>query len=116
MATYFSFKNPPPIEDPTLIERARRLLPGIISGAADLDPAAVLTATVAGASFGYSLGWVVLLCIPVLHTVFSVASRIGQETGKGLIDLVRENYGRRKAVAIAALILVVNLAMIIGDI
>jgi Mn2+/Fe2+ NRAMP family transporter len=116
MATYFSFERPPTEPSPTLLDRARRLLPGIISGAADLDPAAVLTATVAGASFGYSLGWVVLLCIPVLHTVFSVASRIGQETGKGLIDLVREHYGRRKAVGMASLILVVNLAMIIGDI
>lgn len=116
MATYFSFERPPTEPSPTLLDRARRLLPGVISGAADLDPAAVLTATVAGASFGYSLGWVVLLCIPVLHTVFSVASRIGQETGKGLIDLVREQYGQRKAVGIASLILAVNLAMIIGDI
>ncbi|HEU5415646.1 MAG TPA: divalent metal cation transporter, partial [Candidatus Angelobacter sp.] len=97
-------------------ERARKLLPGVISGAADLDPAAVLTATVAGAGFGYSLGWVVLLCIPVLHTVFAVSSRIGQETSRGLIDLVREQYGQHKAIVLAALILVVNLAMIIGDI
>jgi Mn2+/Fe2+ NRAMP family transporter len=116
MSTYFFFERPPTEEPPGLLDRARRLLPGIISGAADLDPAAVLTATVAGASFGYSLGWVVLLCIPVLHTVFSVASRIGQETGKGLIDLIRQHYGQRKAVSMAALILVVNLAMIVGDI
>ena len=117
MATHFSFDSPPSIpEQPTLMERARKLLPGVISGAADLDPAAVLTATVAGAGFGYSLGWVVLLCIPVLHTVFAVSSRIGQETSRGLIDLVREQYGHHKAIVLAALILVVNLAMIIGDI
>lgn len=117
MATHFSFDSPPSApEQPTLLERARNLLPGVISGAADLDPAAVLTATVAGAGFGYSLGWVVLLCIPVLHTVFAVSSRIGQETSRGLIDLVREHYGRHKAIVLAALILVVNLAMIIGDI
>ncbi|HKT49658.1 MAG TPA: divalent metal cation transporter [Candidatus Angelobacter sp.] len=117
MATHFSFDSPPSMpEQPTLMERARKLLPGVISGAADLDPAAVLTATVAGAGFGYSLGWVVLLCIPVLHTVFAVSSRIGQETSRGLIDLVREQYGHHKAIVLAALILVVNLAMIIGDI
>ena len=117
MATYFSFDSPPSTpEQPTLWERARNLLPGIISGAADLDPAAVLTATVAGAGFGYSLGWVVLLCIPVLQTVFAVSSRIGRETSRGLIDLVREHYGSHKAVALAVLIVVVNLAMIIGDI
>src|SRR5215813_722650 len=85
-----------------------RVLPGIIAGAADLDPAAVLTATVAGASFGYSLGWVVLLCVPVLFSIFAVSSRIGHETKKGLVELVRENYGRRRALTIALLIVAVN--------
>src|SRR5215470_15084765 len=92
-----------------------RMLPGIIAGAADLDPAAVLTATVAGASFGYSLGWVVLLCVPVLFSTFAVSSRIGQ-TGKGLIQLIREHYGKKTATVIALLVVVVNLTMIVGDI
>jgi Mn2+/Fe2+ NRAMP family transporter len=96
--------------------RAARALPGIIAGAADLDPAAVLTATVAGASFGYSLGWVVLLCVPVLFSVFAVSSRIGHETKKGLVELVREHYGRKRALLIALLIVAVNFAMIVGDI
>lgn len=94
----------------------RRLLPGIIAGAADLDPAAVLTATVAGAGFGYSLGWVVLLCMPVLYSVFAVSSRIGHETRQGLVELVRAHYGRRTALAIALLVVAVNFAMIVGDI
>lgn len=92
------------------------MLPGVIAGAADLDPAAVLTATVAGASFGYSLGWVVLLSIPVLFSVFAVSTRIGQQTGKGLIQLVREHYGKKTAITIAALVVAVNLTMIVGDI
>ncbi len=99
----------------SLTSRAARALPGIIAGAADLDPAAVLTATVAGASFGYSLGWVVLLCVPVLFSVFAVSSRIGHQTKKGLVELVREHYGRRRALAIALLIVAVNFAMIVGD-
>jgi len=99
----------------SLKSRAAKALPGIIAGAADLDPAAVLTATVAGASFGYSLGWVVLLCVPVLFNVFAVSSRIGQETRKGLVELVRENYGRRLALFIALLIVAVNFTMIVGD-
>ena len=98
------------------MNRVGRVLPGIIAGAADLDPAAVLTATVAGASFGYSLGWVVLLSIPVLFHIFSVSSRIGQQTGKGLVQLIRSNYGRKAAITMAALVVAVNLAMIIGDI
>src|SRR6516162_8048155 len=95
----------------TLTGRTARVLPGIIAGAADLDPAAVLTATVAGASFGYSLGWVVLLCVPVLFSVFAVSSRIGNETRKGLVELVRANYGQRRALFIAILIVGVNFAM-----
>src|SRR6201990_1185351 len=101
-------------QKPTLFHKAARTMPGIIAGAADLDPAAVLTATVAGASFGVSLGWVVVLCVPVLFSVFAVSSRIGQETKKGLIELIREHYGRKMALVIALLIVVVNMAMIVG--
>jgi Mn2+/Fe2+ NRAMP family transporter len=111
-----------PVENPwdnaptSLSRRAARTLPGIIAGAADLDPAAVLTATVAGASFGYSLGWVVLLCVPVLFSVFAVSSRIGHETRQGLVELVRNQYGKKVALGIALLIVGVNFAMIVGDI
>src|SRR5499427_31938 len=101
---------------PSLLHKAARTMPGIIAGAADLDPAAVLTATVAGASFGVSLGWVVVLCVPVLFSVFAVSSRIGQETKKGLIELIREHYGRKMALLMALLIVAVNFAMIVGDI
>jgi Mn2+/Fe2+ NRAMP family transporter len=105
-------------DDPrrSLSGRAARALPGIVAGAADLDPAAVLTATVAGASFGYSLGWVVLLCVPVLFSVFAVSSRIGHETKQGLVELVRNHYGKKIALGIALLIIGVNFAMIVGDI
>ncbi len=109
-------RSAPAPGSPSLLRRAAHILPGIIAGAADLDPAAVLTATVAGASFGTSLGWVVVLCVPVLFSVFAVSSRIGQETKKGLVELVRENHSKRWAVVIALLIVGVNLAMIIGDI
>src|SRR5215467_9306069 len=105
----------PANSNPSFFHRAARILPGIIAGAADLDPAAVLTATVAGASFGYSLGWVVLLSVPVLFSVFAVSSRIGR-TGKGLIQLIREHYGKKTAVAVALLVAAVNLTMIVGDI
>ena len=109
-------KSAPEPPEPTFFGKAARTLPGIIAGAADLDPAAVLTATVVGASYGTSLGWVVLLCIPVLFSVFAVSSRIGQETKKGLVELIREQYGRKIAMFIALLIVGVNLAMIVGDI
>ena len=108
-------ESPSPARKTSFLSRLSKPLPGIIAGAADLDPAAVLTATVAGASFGYALGWVVLLCIPVLFSVFAVSSRIGQ-TGKGLIQLIREHYGQKTAITMAMLIVAVNLTMIVGDI
>src|SRR5947209_3530589 len=102
-------------DDNPKLPRAFKIIPGIIAGAADLDPAAVLTATVAGASFGYSLIWVVVLCVPVLFIVLSVSSRLGHQTRKGLVELIRIHHGKKVAIAIAILIIIVNLAMIIGD-
>ena len=95
--------------------RVRRIGPGMVTGAADVDPAMVLTATVAGAAFGYSLLWVVLLCVPSLVNVFAVSARIGHETRRGLVELLRERYGRKAAVACAVLVIVINMAMIIAD-
>ena len=85
-----------------------RMLPGVIAGAADLDPAAVLTATVVGATYGLSVAWVVLLCIPILRAVFGVAARIGHETRLGLVKLVREHFGKKYAIALACMVVAVN--------
>ncbi len=92
-----------------------QLGPGFVTGAADVDPSLVITATVAGAAFGYSLLWVVLLCVPFLIVVFSVSGRLGYETRRGLVDLLRENYGQGLAVACALVIVAINLAMIVAD-
>jgi Mn2+/Fe2+ NRAMP family transporter len=93
-----------------------RVIPGIIAGAADLDPAAVLTATVAGASFGLSVGWIVILCIPILMSVFGVSARLGHETRLGLIQLVRQHFGRRSAITLAVMVAAVNILMIVADV
>jgi Mn2+/Fe2+ NRAMP family transporter len=92
-----------------------RLLPGIVTGASDVDPALVLTATVAGAIYHYSLLWSVLLSIPFLLAVFSVSARIGFESRQGLVDLLRTNYGQMVAFACAAVVVAINMAMIIAD-
>jgi Mn2+/Fe2+ NRAMP family transporter len=93
----------------------RRIIPGMVTGASDVDPALVLTATVAGAMYRYSLLWSVLLCIPFLLAVFAVSARIGFETRKGLVDLLRGHYGRTIAMACAGLIVAINMAMIVAD-
>jgi len=98
-----------------LFDRLRRLGPGIVTGAADVDPALVLTATVAGAVYGLSLLWVVPLCIPFLITIFTVSARIGNQTQQGLVDLLRQHYGRGLAMLCAGMVIVINMAMIIAD-
>jgi len=93
----------------------QRLLPGIVTGASDVDPALVLTATVAGATYHYSLLWSVLISVPFLLAVFSVSARIGMESRQGLVDLLRNHYGRAIAFACAGVIVAINMAMIVAD-
>lgn len=94
---------------------AGRLVPGLVTGAADVDPSLVITATVAGAAFGYSLLWVVLLCVPFLIAVFAVSGKLGFQTRRGLVDLLRENYGTTLAIACALVVVAINMAMIVAD-
>ncbi len=93
----------------------RRLGPGLVTGAANVDPSLVVTATVVGAAFQFSLLWVVLLCVPFLLVVFAVSARLGFETRKGLVDLLRENYGAPLAWLCVLFIIVINMAMIVAD-
>ncbi len=86
-----------------------------MTGAADVDPSLVIAATVAGAAYGFSLLWVVLLCVPFLITVFSVSGRLGWETRRGLVHLLRHTYGRRVAIACALVVIAINMAMIAAD-
>jgi Mn2+/Fe2+ NRAMP family transporter len=104
-----------PTAEPTPRSRLRRVLLKTVTGAADVDPALVLTATVAGAMFRYSLLWWVLLAVPILLSVFAVSARIGAETRQGLMDLLRSHYGRAVAMGCAALVLAINMAMIVAD-
>ncbi len=86
-----------------------------MTGAANVDPSLVITATVVGAAYGYSMLWVVLLCVPFLVAVFHVSVRIGYETKKGLVDLLREHYGRGWALACVIVVIAINMAMIVAD-
>ena len=92
-----------------------RIGPGVVTGASNLDPSAVVTATVVGAAFSYSLLWVVVLCIPFLLTLSAVTGRIGIETGQGVLDLLRAAYGRRMALIAAVMTILVNAAVVIAD-
>ena len=100
---------------PHWLNTLRRLGPGFVTGAADVDPSLVIAATVAGAAYGFSLLWVVLLCVPFLIAVFSVSGRLGWETRRGLVHLLRHTYGARVAIACAVVVIAINVAMIAAD-
>ena len=109
------FIAPPQPQDSGIGTLLRTVRPGLVTGAANVDPSLVITATVVGATFHFSLLWVIVLCIPFLSTVFAVSARIGYETRKGLVDLLRENYGRHLALVCALTVVAINMAMIIAD-
>ncbi len=64
---------------------------------ADVDAASILTAAADGAVYGYSLVWFLLLLAVPLFLIQEAAGRIGVATGKGLGEIIRENYSRRVA-------------------
>jgi NRAMP (natural resistance-associated macrophage protein)-like metal ion transporter len=67
--------------------------PGIITGSVDNDAGGITTYSVAGATYGYHLLWSLIPCFIVLFVVQEMNARMGIVTGKGLADLIRENFG-----------------------
>ena len=78
--------------------RLRRLLrafgPGVITGAADDDPAGIATYSIAGAQFGTGLLWLAPLTWPLMAGVQSMCARVGMVTGGGLMDALRRKLPR----------------------
>lgn len=67
--------------------------PGIITANVDNDAGGITTYSLAGAHFGYSLLWSLIPITIALIVVQEMSSRMGVITGKGLAELIRENYG-----------------------
>jgi Mn2+/Fe2+ NRAMP family transporter len=67
--------------------------PGIITGSVDNDAGGITTYSVAGASYGYHLIWTLIPSFVLLLVVQEMNARMGTVTGKGLADLIRENFG-----------------------
>lgn len=70
----------------------KRLGLGIISGAADDDPSAIGTYASAGAKLGPSFLWTAPATLPMMYVVVYLASKLGQVSGLGLFDVIRERY------------------------
>jgi Mn2+/Fe2+ NRAMP family transporter len=67
--------------------------PGIITGSVDNDAGGITTYSVAGALYGYRLLWTLIPSFVLLLVVQEMNARMGTFTGKGLADLIRENFG-----------------------
>src|SRR5438105_521248 len=89
--------------------RALRVLgPGIITGAADDDPAGIITSSQAGARFRYDLTWTALLQFPLLSAVQLMVARIGILTGRDFTRVLGEHYPRWMLWAACTLLFMAN--------
>jgi NRAMP (natural resistance-associated macrophage protein)-like metal ion transporter len=82
--------------------------PGIITGSVDNDAGGITTYSVAGATYGYKLLWTLLPSFIALLAVQEMNARMGIVTGKGLADLIRENFGVRITFYIFVLLLIAD--------
>jgi NRAMP (natural resistance-associated macrophage protein)-like metal ion transporter len=82
--------------------------PGIITANVDNDAGGIYTYSDAGARFGYSLLWTLIPITIALIVVQEMVARMGVVTGKGLADLIREEYGFRATFLLMALLLFTN--------
>jgi Mn2+/Fe2+ NRAMP family transporter len=89
--------------------------PGIITGVVDDDATGIAGYALAGARFGYSLLWVLLLTIVALAVVQEMAARMGAITGKGLAALIRERFGVRTTALAMVTLLVANVATTVAE-
>jgi NRAMP (natural resistance-associated macrophage protein)-like metal ion transporter len=69
--------------------------PGFITANVDNDPGGILTYSNAGAKYGYTLLWTLIPTTIALIVIQEMAARMGAITGKGLSDLIREEFGLR---------------------
>jgi Mn2+/Fe2+ NRAMP family transporter len=69
--------------------------PGFITANVDNDPGGIFTYSQAGAQYGYAMLWTLIPITVALIVVQEMAARMGVVTGKGLSDLIREEFGLR---------------------
>ncbi len=89
--------------------------PGMITSNVDNDAGGIYTYSVCGARYGYTLLWVLLPVTVALIVVQEMCSRMGTVTGKGLADLIREEFGLRITFLLMMLLLVTNLGNAAAD-
>jgi Mn2+/Fe2+ NRAMP family transporter len=89
--------------------------PGFITANVDNDSGGILTYSQAGAQYGYALLWTMIPITLALIVVQEMCARMGVVTGKGLSDLIREEFGLRVTVVVMALLVIVNYTNVITE-
>jgi Mn2+/Fe2+ NRAMP family transporter len=89
--------------------------PGFITAVVDNDAGGIITYSQAGSRFGYLPLWTLAPITIALILTQEMCSRMGAVTGKGLSDLIREEFGLRVTFFIMALLVLVNLTNIMAN-
>jgi NRAMP (natural resistance-associated macrophage protein)-like metal ion transporter len=89
--------------------------PGFITANVDNDAGGILTYSQAGAQYGYSLLWTMIPITLALIVVQEMCARMGAVTGKGLSDLIREEFGLRMTFVVMMLLVIVNFGNVIAE-
>ena len=89
--------------------------PGFITANVDNDSGGILTYSQAGAQYGYTLLWTIIPITIALIVVQEMCARMGVVTGKGLSDLIREEFGLRLTFVLMVLLVVVNYTNVVTE-
>ena len=89
--------------------------PGFITANVDNDAGGIATYSVAGAQFGYSLLWIMIPITVALVIVQEMSARMGAATGKGLSDLIREEFGLRATFLLMLALVVTNFGNVVAE-
>ena len=89
--------------------------PGFITANVDNDAGGIATYSIAGAHFGYSLLWTLIPITVALIVVQEMSARLGAITGKGLGELIRENYGLRTTFYLMVALLVTDIGNTVAE-
>jgi NRAMP (natural resistance-associated macrophage protein)-like metal ion transporter len=89
--------------------------PGFITANVDNDAGGIFTYSLAGARFGYELLWTILPMTIALVVVQEMCARMGAVTGKGLSDLIREEYGLRTTFIMMLVLVLTNFSNVVAE-
>src|ERR1700709_1618869 len=89
--------------------------PGFITAVVDNDAGGILTYSQAGAKYGYLPLWTLLPITILLIVTQEMCSRMGAVTGKGLSDLIREEFGLRTTFVMMVVLVLANLTNVMAN-